>query len=100
MALASASGHRRYFPILPTLLQDLTGTTEVAPYIGVLTAIYAVMQFFFAPVLGALSDRLGRHSVLLVLLAGAAADYLYLARPAFVDAGCWARPCRADRRHK
>lgn len=77
--LLNAAGIGLIFPILPTLLQDLTGTTEVAPYIGVLTAIYAVMQFFFAPVLGALSDRLGRRPVLLVSLAGAAADYLFLA---------------------
>ncbi|HBK46427.1 MAG TPA: tetracycline resistance MFS efflux pump [Xanthomonadaceae bacterium] len=67
------------FPILPRLLQDLTHATDVAPYIGALTALYAAMQFVFAPLLGALSDRLGRRPVLLVSLAGAAVNYLFLA---------------------
>lgn len=67
------------FPILPSLLQDVTHTANVAPYIGVMTALYAVMQFIFAPVLGALSDRIGRRPVLLISLAGAAVNYLVLA---------------------
>jgi DHA1 family tetracycline resistance protein-like MFS transporter len=67
------------FPILPALLQEVTQAASVAPYIGIMTALYALMQFIFAPVLGALSDRLGRRPVLLVSLAGAAVNYLFLA---------------------
>jgi DHA1 family tetracycline resistance protein-like MFS transporter len=67
------------FPILPALLQEVTHAASVAPYIGLMTALYALMQFIFAPVLGALSDRLGRRPVLLVSLAGAAVNYLFLA---------------------
>lgn len=67
------------FPILPSLLQDVTGAANVAPYVGVMMALYAAMQFVFAPVLGALSDRLGRRPVLLISLAGAAINYLFLA---------------------
>ena len=67
------------FPILPALLRDVTHVDNVAPYIGVMVALYAVMQFVFAPVLGALSDRLGRRPVLLVSLAGAAVNYVLLA---------------------
>lgn len=37
------------------------------------------MQFVFAPVLGALSDNLGRRPVLLVSLAGAVINYLVMA---------------------
>lgn len=47
------------FPILPSLLQDVTHVDNVAPTIGILIALYAIMQFIFAPVLGAFSDRLG-----------------------------------------
>src|SRR5699024_5918842 len=47
--------------------------------VGVLIALYAVMQFIFAPVLGTLSDRFGRRRALLVSLAGATVDYLVLA---------------------
>ncbi|CAO3425633.1 TCR/Tet family MFS transporter [Azospirillum doebereinerae] len=67
------------FPILPSLLQDVTHAENVAPYIGVMTALYAVMQFIFAPVLGSMSDRIGRRPVLLISLAGAAINYLFLA---------------------
>lgn len=67
------------FPILPALLRDVTHAENVAAYIGVMTALYAAMQFVFAPVLGSLSDRLGRRPVLLISLAGAAVNYLFLA---------------------
>jgi DHA1 family tetracycline resistance protein-like MFS transporter len=67
------------FPILPSLLREVTHAENVAPYIGIMTALYAVMQFIFAPVLGSLSDRLGRRPVLLISLAGAAVNYLFLA---------------------
>lgn len=67
------------FPILPRLIEDVTHAGNVAPYIGILTALYAAMQFAFAPVLGALSDRLGRRPVLQISLAGAAINYLLMA---------------------
>jgi DHA1 family tetracycline resistance protein-like MFS transporter len=67
------------FPILPRLLENVTHGNNVAPYIGTMTALYAVMQFFFAPVLGTLSDRLGRRPVLLISLAGAAINYVVMA---------------------
>lgn len=67
------------FPILPRLIEAVTHARNVAVYIGILTALYAAMQFTFAPVLGALSDRLGRRPVLLISLAGAAVNYLFMA---------------------
>ncbi|MEI9994141.1 MAG: TCR/Tet family MFS transporter [Rhizomicrobium sp.] len=67
------------FPILPRLLEDVTHTQDVAPYIGIMTALYAVMQFIFAPVLGVLSDNLGRRPVLLISLGGAALNYVVMA---------------------
>ena len=67
------------FPILPRLLVTVTHTAHIAPYIGVMAALYALMQFIFAPVLGALSDTLGRRPVLLISLAGAAINYVIMA---------------------
>ena len=67
------------FPILPRLLEEVTHTGDIAVYIGIMTALYAVMQFVFAPVLGALSDNLGRRPVLLMSLAGAAINYVVMA---------------------
>src|ERR1700753_4132009 len=54
------------FPILPRLLADVTHTTHVATYIGVITTLYALMPFVFAPLLGVLSDNIGRRPVLLI----------------------------------
>ncbi|OCJ10393.1 tetracycline resistance MFS efflux pump [Rhizobium sp. AC27/96] len=74
-----AVGISLIFPILPRLLEDVTHTQNIAPYIGIMTALYAAMQFVFAPVLGALSDNLGRRPVLLISLAGAAINYVIMA---------------------
>lgn len=46
--------------------------------VGALTASYSLMQFLFAPVLGALSDRFGRRPVLLISLVGTGVAYLLL----------------------
>ncbi|MBW8299630.1 MAG: TCR/Tet family MFS transporter [Hydrogenophaga sp.] len=74
-----AMGIGLIFPILPSLLQAVTHVDNVAAYLGGFTALYAAMQFIVAPMLGALSDRLGRRPVLLISLAGAAINYLFLA---------------------
>ncbi|MDC4690354.1 TCR/Tet family MFS transporter [Acinetobacter baumannii] len=66
------------FPILPLLLQDMTHSTHIAIYMGILANLYAAMQFIFSPLLGALSDRWGRRPVLLISLAGSAVNYLFL----------------------
>jgi MFS family permease len=47
--------------------------------LGLLMASYSAMQFVFAPVLGRLSDRVGRRPVLLVSLAGSLAGYVMFA---------------------
>lgn len=67
-------------PIVPDLIRELTNKTiSEAAFIGsLLTATYAVMQFLFAPILGALSDRFGRRPVLLVALLGLGLDYLVI----------------------
>lgn len=67
------------FPILPSLLQELTGSAEISTTYGLVLAAYAAMQFLFSPILGLLSDRFGRRPVLLLSLAGAAIDYLIMA---------------------
>ncbi len=67
------------FPILPKLLEEVTHVDNIAPYVGILFALYAAMQFVFSPILGVMSDRFGRRPVLLVSLAGAAIDYLFMA---------------------
>ena len=67
-------------PILPELIKDFTGgsTTLAGRWYGVLAATYAVTQFLFAPLLGALSDRVGRRPVILIALFGLGVDYLIM----------------------
>jgi multidrug resistance protein len=46
--------------------------------IGLLWSIYSWMQFFFAPVLGRLSDKYGRRPILFISLLGSAIGFLIL----------------------
>ncbi|MEQ4674872.1 Tet(A)/Tet(B)/Tet(C) family tetracycline efflux MFS transporter [Providencia vermicola] len=66
-------------PVLPALLREYVSAENLAHHYGILLALYAIMQVFFAPILGKLSDKLGRRPVLLLSLAGAAVDYTLLA---------------------
>lgn len=68
-------------PVLPKLIQDLTGgdMSEASRYGGWMMFTYAIMQFLFAPILGNLSDRYGRRTIILISLFGFGLDYLLLA---------------------
>ncbi len=47
--------------------------------IGAIIASFSAMQFIFSPVLGRLSDRIGRRPVMLISTAGAALSYVLFA---------------------
>ena len=68
-------------PVFPKLIQHLIhGDLSMASrYAGFLTFAYAITQFFFAPIIGNLSDKFGRRPVLLGSLLGFGIDYLSLA---------------------
>jgi len=67
-------------PVVPKLIQQLTGEglSRASEYSGWLTFAYAAAQFCFAPVMGGLSDKLGRRPVLLAALLGLGLDYIFL----------------------
>jgi DHA1 family tetracycline resistance protein-like MFS transporter len=92
----TAADRRRISPlaaIFLTVFVDLVGFGIIVPLlpfygehfhaspavVTLLMAIYSLMQFFSAPIWGALSDRRGRKPVLLASLAGIALSYLWLA---------------------
>jgi DHA1 family tetracycline resistance protein-like MFS transporter len=68
-------------PVLPKLVLEFEGgdSASAATWVGIFGTIYAAMQFFFAPLLGALSDRFGRRPVVLLSNFGMAADYVIMA---------------------
>ncbi|MFV0294511.1 MAG: TCR/Tet family MFS transporter, partial [Hyphomicrobiaceae bacterium] len=67
-------------PVLPKLIEEMSGSTaEAAVVYGVFATAWALMQFVFSPVLGALSDAFGRRPVLLVSSLGLGCDYVMMA---------------------
>jgi DHA1 family tetracycline resistance protein-like MFS transporter len=78
--LIDSIGFGIILPVLPRLIMQLAGVTvdRAAAYGGWLAFVYALMQFFCAPVLGNLSDCFGRRPVLLFALFALGCDYLIM----------------------
>lgn len=68
-------------PVGPKLVTQLSGGSEAeaAPLVGWLGATFSIMAFLCAPLLGALSDRVGRRPVLLFSMLGSGLDYFAMA---------------------
>ncbi|MCH2182117.1 MAG: MFS transporter [Mariniblastus sp.] len=62
-------------PLLP-IYADQFATDSGGWVIGLLMASFSIMQFLFAPLWGALSDRIGRRPVIIVGLTGSVVFYL------------------------
>ena len=66
-------------PVLPRLVGSFTQQADMQAYwYGAIVAMYGVMQFFCAPIIGALSDRYGRRPVLLTCVFGLGMNFLML----------------------
>ena len=79
--------------IFTTVFLDLVGFGMIIPLVGiygrhygasvlelaVLGSIYSVMQFFFSPIWGRMSDRIGRRPILLMSLLGSTLSYFLFA---------------------
>ena len=68
-------------PVLPHPIEDFLGgdTSRAALMVGYFGTVWAVMQFFAMPVMGALSDRFGRRPVILLSNLGLGLDYVLMA---------------------
>lgn len=68
-------------PILPRLISNfLQGNIALSSkYLGLFVTVWAVMQFFFAPLVGMASDRFGRRPIILLSNFGLALDYVIMA---------------------
>lgn len=68
-------------PILPKLITEFLhgDMARSSEYMGLFTTTWALMQFFFSPILGMLSDRYGRRPVILLSNFGLGLDYVVMA---------------------
>ncbi|MFY9627121.1 MAG: TCR/Tet family MFS transporter [Methylocystis sp.] len=68
-------------PVLPKLIVEFEGgdLRRATMITGVFGFSWALMQFLFQPVLGALSDRFGRRPVVLASNLGLGLDYIFMA---------------------
>jgi MFS transporter, DHA1 family, tetracycline resistance protein len=68
-------------PVLPKLIASFVGNdyAHAAQVIGLFATVWALMQFFCSPLLGMLSDRVGRRPVILLSNAVTVVDYAIMA---------------------
>ena len=79
---AVSVGYSIVLPILPFLVERLTGTADAATlsrHTGLLTGTYVLAIFLFAPLWGKLSDRQARRLVILLGLTGFATTFALFA---------------------
>ncbi len=77
----SIVGFGLLIPVMPRLIKQFEGGdfTTGSYALGWIVSSYALMQFVCSPILGALSDRFGRRSIILIATAGSAIDYMIMA---------------------
>jgi MFS transporter, DHA1 family, tetracycline resistance protein len=68
-------------PVLPKLILSFLGNnmTAASNWTGAFLTVFALMQFLFSPLLGVLSDRVGRRPVILLSNLGLGLDYFVMA---------------------
>jgi DHA1 family tetracycline resistance protein-like MFS transporter len=68
-------------PVLPRLILEFLGgnMARTSEAMGLFVTTWALMQFFFSPILGILSDRFGRRPVILLSNFGLGLDYIVMA---------------------
>jgi len=68
-------------PVLPKLIVSFRGgdLSQAAAITGAFATVWAAMQFFCSPLLGMLSDRVGRRPVILISCAVSALDFAIMA---------------------
>ncbi len=68
-------------PVLPRLIGEISNfdAPDIALAVGALATLFALTQFFAAPIIGALSDRFGRRPIVLAANASLAIDFAIMA---------------------
>jgi MFS transporter, DHA1 family, tetracycline resistance protein len=64
-------------PVLPMLIGEFAGARDLqAQWYGALVTLFGLMQFICMPILGAMSDRVGRRPVLMFSIIGVGLNFL------------------------
>lgn len=64
-------------PVLPILVGEFVeGRDQQAYWYGILATVFGLLQFLFMPMLGALSDKIGRRPVMLMSMVGMFFNFL------------------------
>lgn len=79
--MIDAMGIGLILPVMPDLIREVEGgdLARAAIWGGILSGVFAVMQFACGPTMGSLSDRFGRKPILLITLGVLAVDYVIMA---------------------
>ena len=75
-------------PLLPTYAKDLGANPFM---IGLIASIFSIMQFFFSPLWGKLSDKIGRRPVMLISIFITAVSYLVFSQASTIPLLIFAR---------
>ena len=78
ITVLNAIGMTIVMPLFPFLLEKYVPAKDVAVVMSALVSVFAAATFLAAPIFGALSDRYGRKSILLISLFGSAIGYFML----------------------
>ena len=67
-------------PIMPRLVESyFTDVSAAAHAFGASMTMWATLQFFMSPILGALSDQFGRRPIILLSCVGLGVSYFFTA---------------------
>jgi len=75
--LLDVIGFGLIIPVMPKMVAKFTASEiQTNHWLMIMTASYGIMQFFFSPILGALSDKFGRRPVILISIVGLGLDFI------------------------
>ncbi|WP_245243422.1 MFS transporter, partial [Mesobacillus selenatarsenatis] len=63
-------------PVIPFYAEEIGATPT---QLGLLMAVYSLMQFLFAPMWGRISDRIGRKPVIMIGILGLSLSFFLMA---------------------